>query len=66
MGRCREGVLAIGDSMNEVLEEAERLGFDRGEIVVEFLDTAPPVLILWQSANQTVRNSRRLIGLGPV
>ena len=42
----RGGVLAVGDSMNEVLEEVERLGIDSGEIAVEFLDTTPPLLIL--------------------
>ena len=42
----RDGALAVGDSMKEVLEEVERQGVDRGETVVEFLDTSPPLLIL--------------------
>ena len=42
----RDGVLAVGDTMNEVLEEIERQGADSGETVVEFLDTSPPLLIL--------------------
>ena len=42
----RDGILAIGDSMDEVLEEVERQGVDSGETVVEFLDTSPPLLIL--------------------
>lgn len=42
----RDGVLAVGDSMGEVLEEVERQGVDSGETVVEFLDTSPPLLIL--------------------
>ena len=42
----KNGVLAVGTSMNEVLEEIERQGVDSGEAVVEFLDTDPPVLIL--------------------
>ncbi len=41
-----DGVLAVGDSMKEVLEEVERQGVDSGETVVEFLDTSPPLLIL--------------------
>ena len=42
----RGGVLAVGDSMDEVLEKIERQGVDRGETVVEILDTTHPVLIL--------------------
>ena len=51
----RHGVLAVGDSMKEVLEEAERQGVDSGDTVVEFMDTSPPLLILWSSANSTAR-----------
>ena len=42
----RDGVLAVGDSMDEVLDEVDRQDVDRGETVVEFLDTSPPLLIL--------------------
>ncbi len=42
----KDGVLAIGDSIDEVLEEAESQGARGGDTVIEFLDTDPPVLIL--------------------
>ncbi len=42
----RDGVLAVGDSMDEVLEEVESQGIRGGDIVIEFLDTDPPLLIL--------------------
>ena len=42
----KDGVLAIGDSIDEVLEGAESQGARGGDIVIEFLDTDPPVLIL--------------------
>ena len=42
----KEGVLAVGDSIDSVLEEVESQGYRCSEIAVEFLDTSPPVLIL--------------------
>ena len=42
----REGVLAIGDSMDEVLREIEVRGLHGADGVIEFLDTDPPLLIL--------------------
>ena len=41
-----DGVVAIGDSENDVLDEVERLGVRRRDVVVEYLETDPPVLIL--------------------
>ncbi len=41
-----DGVVAIGDSMRAVLNEVEDLGMRRRDVVVEFLDTDPPLLIL--------------------
>ncbi len=40
-----DGVVAVGDSMDAVLEEAENRGL-RKKVVVEFMDTDPPELIL--------------------
>ena len=42
----KEGVVTVGDSMDEVLEKAETRGLKGSDMVVEFLDTSPPVLIL--------------------
>ena len=42
----KDGVLAVGDSMEDVLEEVERQGVREADVVVEFLDTDPPLLIL--------------------
>ena len=42
----KEGVLAVGDSMNSVLEEVESQGVREADVIVEFLDTDPPILIL--------------------
>ncbi len=41
-----EGVLAVGDSMDEVLGEVESRGLRGADVVIEFLDTDPPLLIL--------------------
>ena len=41
-----DGVVAIGDSKNDVLDEVESLGVRRRDVVVEYLETDPPVLIL--------------------
>ena len=42
----QKGVLAIGDSMDEVLRELESRGLNGADVVIEFLDTDPPLLIL--------------------
>ena len=42
----QKGVLAIGDSMDEVLREIESRGLNGADLVIEFLDTDPPLLIL--------------------
>ena len=42
----RDGVLAVGDSMDDVLAEVESQGLSGGDVVIEFLDTTPPLLIL--------------------
>ena len=42
----KEGVLAIGNSMDDVLEKVESQGYRGSEVVIEFLDTDPPILIL--------------------
>ena len=42
----QQGVLAIGDSMDEVLREVESQGLHGSDVVIDFLDTDPPLLIL--------------------
>ena len=42
----KEGVLAVGDSMNSVLEDVESQGVRGADVIVEFLDTDPPIMIL--------------------
>ena len=42
----RDGLLAVGDSMDEVLDEVESRGLCGGDVVIEFLDTTPPLMIL--------------------
>ena len=42
----KEGLLAVGDSMDEVIEEVESQGIQEEGVVIEFLDTDPPILIL--------------------
>lgn len=41
-----DGVLAIGHSFDSVLEELDSRGESESEFVIDFLDTAPPTLIL--------------------
>ena len=43
----KKEVLAVGDSMNEVLKEVESRGLHGTDVVIEFLDTNPPLLILY-------------------
>ena len=40
------GLLAVGDSEDEVHRALDERGIPRSDVVVEFLDTDPPVLIL--------------------
>ena len=42
----REGLLAAGDSMDQVLGQLEAQGVDGSGVVIEFMDTDPPLLIL--------------------
>ena len=42
----REGLLAAGDSMDQVLGQLEAQGVDGVDVVIEFMDTDPPLLIL--------------------
>ena len=42
----REGLLAVGDSMDQVLAQVEARGARGGDVVIEFMDTDPPLLIL--------------------
>ena len=42
----RDGVIAVGDSMDQVLDEVESRGLCGGDVAIEFLDTTPPLLIL--------------------
>ena len=42
----QEGVLAVGESMDEVLSEVEGRGLHGTDVVIEFMDTDPPLLIL--------------------
>lgn len=41
-----DGVIVVGDSMDQVLDEVESRGLCGGDVAVEFLDTTPPLLIL--------------------
>ena len=40
------GLLAVGESQDEVLQTLDDRGIPRSDVVVEYLDTDPPVLIL--------------------
>ena len=42
----REGAVAVGDTLRAVLDEVERLGIARRDVVVDHLDPNSPVLIL--------------------
>ena len=42
----KDGVVVVGDSIDGVLKKADARGMKRGEVVIEFLDTDPPLLIL--------------------
>ena len=41
-----DGLLAVGDSEEDVYEAIVKQGLHRPVVVVEYLDTVPPVLIL--------------------
>ena len=40
------GVIAVGDSATEALDNLEELGLDRSKAVCQFMNTNPPILIL--------------------
>ena len=40
------GLIAVGDSEDEIFGVLNEKGIPRSDVVVEFLDTDPPVLIL--------------------
>ncbi len=42
----KEGLVSVGDSMEEVIEDVESQGVPEKDVVIEFLDTDPPILIL--------------------
>ena len=42
----KDGVVAIGDSIDAVIEDAAAKGLRGSDLVIEFLDTDPPLLIL--------------------
>ena len=42
----KDGLVAVGDSLEGVLDEVDRLEIPRGDIVWEHLDTDPPILLL--------------------
>ena len=42
----QKGVLAIGDSMDEVLREVESRELHGADVVIDFLDTDSPLMIL--------------------
>ena len=42
----RDGLVAVGDTLRAVFDEVEGLGLARRDVVVDHLDTNPPVLIL--------------------
>ena len=42
----KEGVSVVGDSMEEVLGKVEGRGLRGADVVIEFMDTDPPLLIL--------------------
>ena len=41
-----DGLLAVGDSEDEIFKAIDDKGIPRSNVLVEFLDTDPPVLIL--------------------
>ncbi len=42
----KEGLVSVGDSMEEVLEDVESRGIQEEGLVIEFLETDPPIYIL--------------------
>ena len=40
------GVIAVGNSEIEAVENLEKVGIDRTDAIVKFMDTNPPTLIL--------------------
>ena len=41
-----DGLLTVGDTEDEVFKVIDEKGIPRSDVVVEFLDTDPPMLIL--------------------
>ena len=42
----KDGDVVVGDSIDDALEKADALGMERGEMIVDYLETDPPMLIL--------------------
>ena len=42
----KDGVVVVGNSLENVLEKADARDMDRGRLVVEFLETDPPLMLL--------------------
>ena len=42
----KDGVVSVGNSIEEVLSDSEAAGFGSSDVVVEFLDANPKALIL--------------------
>ena len=47
----KDGLLAVGDSADEVVREVKARGFHSWEFVLEFLESDPAPQLLWSSAN---------------
>ena len=41
-----DGVVSVGDSRRALLDEVNRLGLQRRDVVIDHLQTNPPILIL--------------------
>ena len=42
----KDGVIALGDSMKEVADDARKQGYDGSSFILQFLDPDPPIVIL--------------------
>ena len=42
----KDGVITLGDSMQEVADEAKGRGYDGSDFILQFLDPDPPIMIL--------------------
>ena len=45
----KDGVVVSGNSIDGVLEKVDAQGVKRGEVMIEFLETDHPSLILWSA-----------------